>query len=243
MDERPIGTVWRPDDAEGEQATRPPEGADKEQTVRVLIAHESSKAREALTDVVTRGADEYLDIITESDGADTLDLLLQEDPPEVALVDWDLPGIEGPEMCRLVRDFHHGHDTHLVILAASTHADTADAWRAGAADCVSTPASAEDLWAAVERGLRAMRARQALPAGWAAERDDWGPGDQDDGRVTLDALRAEEGATDYFGFGAVELSATLEHDTGTSLRAEHFEGREARKPQRGVLLQAVIGEL
>lgn len=210
--------------------------------MRVLIAHQSSKAREALTDIVTREADEYLDIITESDGADTLDLLLHEDPPEVALVDWDLPGIEGPEMCRLVRDFHHGHDTHLVILAAPGHADTADAWRAGAADCVSTPASAEALWAAVERGLRAMRARHALPADWAAERDDRGPGDEHDGGVTLDALRAEEGAADYFDFGGAELSATLEHDTGTTLRAERFQRREAQQSRGSVLLQAVIGE-
>ena len=76
----------------------------------------------------------------------------------MAIVDWDLPGIEGPEMCRLVRDFHHGHDTWLVVLAGSDHRATGEAWRAGADDCVSTPAPAADLRACVEKGLRAMRA-------------------------------------------------------------------------------------
>jgi DNA-binding response OmpR family regulator len=215
--------------------------------VRVLIAHASSKARDALTDVVTRGADEYLEIVTASDGADTLDLLLREDPPEVALVDWDLPGIEGPEMCRLVRDFHHGHDTHLVVLAASRHVDTADAWRAGAADCVSTPASAETLWAAVEKGLAEMSAPQphadvwdpescdqgTEPDVWGSEPHDLGAGDEDESPAELDAVRAGDGAADFFGFGASELGATAEHDV---------ESRETERPRGAVLLQAVIGE-
>jgi two-component system chemotaxis response regulator CheY len=129
--------------------------------VRVLIAHESQAARDALVDAVRRGGDEPLEIVTASEGSETLELLLQDDPPDVALVDWDLPAIEGPEMCRLVRDFQHGHDTWLVVLAASRHTDTSDAWRAGAAACISTPASPAALRACVDEGLRKMRAPRA----------------------------------------------------------------------------------
>ena len=111
-----------------------------------------------------RGLDESLDIVTASEGSEALELLLQDDPPELALVDWDLPAIEGPEMCRLVRDFHHGHDTWLVVLAASEHTDTADAWRAGAAACISAPASPGALRACLREGLRKMRAPQARAA-------------------------------------------------------------------------------
>ena len=70
-------------------------------------------------------------------------------------------------MCRLVRDFHHGHNTWLVVLAGSDHRATGEAWRAGADDCVSAPAPAADLRECVEKGLRAMRAAQAR-AGAAA---------------------------------------------------------------------------
>ena len=129
--------------------------------MRVLIAHESQAARDALADAVRRGGDEPLEIVTASEGSETLELLLQDDPPEVALVDWDLPAIEGPEMCRLVRDFHHGHDTWLVVLAAARHTDTADAWRAGAAACISTPAAPGVLRACVDEGLRKMRPARA----------------------------------------------------------------------------------
>ncbi len=218
--------------------------------MRVLIAHESSKAREALTDVVMRGAGRRieasgLEILTAEDGADTLDLLLHDDPPEVALVDWDLPGIEGPEMCRLVRDFHHGEDTHLVILASSRHADTVDAWRAGAADCISTPASPDVLWAAVEKGLRAVAARRVRPVDvWAARgADEWAPGGGepdggDEQPATLDALRTGEGAADYYGFGA-ELSADLQPEREPALRSGR---REAEELRGAALLQAVLGE-
>jgi DNA-binding response OmpR family regulator len=166
------------------------------------------------------------------DGADALDLLLQDDPPEVALVDWDLPGIEGPEMCRLVRDFHHGHDTHLVILASSSHADTADAWRAGAAGCISTPASAAALRDCVEEGMRKMRPPQA--------------------RERLEAVRAPEGSDGaFYGFGGLEMSATADlrlvaqADPEAGLDAD-FELEDAKVDDaelRGpALLQAVLGD-
>jgi two-component system chemotaxis response regulator CheY len=128
--------------------------------VRLLIAHGSQTAQEALAAAIQR-ADEPLEIVTVSEGSEALEILLQDDPPEVALIDWDLPSIEGPEMCRLVRDFHHGHDTWIVVLAGSRHEDTADAWRAGAGSCVSTPAPPSALRACVDEGLRKMRPPQA----------------------------------------------------------------------------------
>ena len=124
--------------------------------------------------------------MTASEGSQALEILLQDDPPEVALVDWDLPSIEGPEMCRLVRDFHHGQDTWIVVLAGSRHEDTADAWRAGAGSCVSTPAPPSALRACVEEGLRKMRAPQAR-----ADASDLTPGDVDptfgESETTFDA--------------------------------------------------------
>ena len=133
--------------------------------------------------------------MTASEGSQALEILLQDDPPEVALVDWDLPSIEGPEMCRLVRDFHHGHDTWIVVLAGSRHEDTADAWRAGAGSCVSTPAPPSALRACVEEGLRKMRAPQAR-----ADASDLTSGDVDptfgESETTFDAGDLSAGLRD-----------------------------------------------
>ena len=157
--------------------------------MRVLIAHSSSAERTALADAVPRDEGEPLDIVQCANGHEALDVLLGDDAPELAVVDWDLPGIEGPEMCRLVRDFHQGHATQLVILASPEHADTADAWRAGAAQCISTPAPASEIGESMRQGLRAARERRAAHC--------------DRGRPTLEAVRAPE-LDDAGGFFRVD---------------------------------------
>jgi CheY-like chemotaxis protein len=125
--------------------------------MRVLIAHADEEARTRLADVVTRGRRLSLDILTVGDGPDALDILLAQDPPEVALIDWDLPGVEAPEMCRLVRDFHHHHDTWIIVLTPRARQESAsEVWRAGADDCVYTPAPAKLLSERVTKGLCEM---------------------------------------------------------------------------------------
>jgi DNA-binding response OmpR family regulator len=205
--------------------------------VRLLIAHRSTEAQAALADAAGRGAQEPVEVTMSGDGPETLELLLQDDPPEVAIVDWDLPGIEGPEMCRLVRDFHHGHDTWLIVLAGSDHRATGDAWRAGADDCVSTPAPAADLRACVERGLLEMRAPRT-----PVDDSDMEPGIEGP-RATLDAVRAPDdgGGNDFFGFGGADPRAAAEpRERGMAADA----GTDAADEPRGAaLLEAVLHQL
>ena len=186
--------------------------------MRVLIAHSSSSERTTLTDAIPRVGHEPLEIVQCADGYDALDVLLGEDAPELALVDWDLPGIEGPEMCRLVRDFHHGPATRLVVLASPEHEDTADAWRAGAAQCVATPASAAVIRESLEAGMR------GLPEPRAADREPQAA-DRDRGRPTLDAVRTPDA-----------------EDVNCFFRADDAEPRPAAAPDRASLLQAVLVE-
>ncbi len=146
--------------------------------MRLLIAHKSQDQQKAIAAALRPMTDDCCEILTVGAGHDALELLLQDEPPEVALLDWDLPGIDGPELCRLVRDFHHHHDTHLIVLAGAAHGDTSEIWRAGADDCVTTPAPASELRASAGEGLRAMSAPQA--------RDDLA------GRATLEAVLTVE---------------------------------------------------
>jgi DNA-binding response OmpR family regulator len=141
--------------------------------MRVLIAHANEVSRSKLADTVTRGRRLPIDILSVDNGPDALDLLLADDPPEVALVDWDLPGIEAPELCRLVRDFHHHHDSWIVVLTPAAHRESAgEVWRAGADDCVFTPAPAKLLSDRVTKGLCEMAPpiREAAAAAEAAAR-------------------------------------------------------------------------
>ncbi len=184
--------------------------------MRVLIAHSSSAARAALADAIPPDDREPLELVTCAEGHEALDILLGEDAPDLAVVDWDLPGIEGPEMCRLVRDFKHGSTTHLIVLAARAHEDTADAWRAGAAQCISTPAPAAAIRDSMQQGLRAAWERRA--------RDD----DEEDGgeRPTLEAVCTRESDDASVAF----------------FRSDDMGSCPAAEPSGSSLLQAVLVE-
>lgn len=201
--------------------------------MRLLIAHQSSSEREALAEAVGR-LEQPLEIITSDNGLDTLDLLLQDEAPDVALVDWDLAGVEGPEMCRLVRDFHQGRRTYMVVLATAERSDTTDAWRAGANDCLTTPAPAHAVRACVQKAYKDARPEAA--------RDGRKLGAHAGGAAMLDAvLCADSDAGTFFGFG-VDLAASPSDPAWAdgAVPADAPEAREA--PSGAALLQAVLSE-
>ena len=106
-------------------------------------------------------------------------------------------------------------DDTLIVLASRAHEDTADAWRAGAAQCISTPAPAAVIREGMEQGLRAARERQAR-----ARADDLAE------RPTLDAVRTNETDDESVAF----------------FRSDVTELRPVGKPSGASLLQAVLIE-
>ena len=232
--------------------------------MRVLIAHANEAARTKLADVVTRGRRLSLDILGAGDGPATLDMLLAEDPPEVALIDWDLPGIEAPEMCRLVRDFHHHHDTWIIVLTPQMHRESAsEVWRAGADDCVYTPAPAKLLSDRVTKGLcemappmreaaaaaaagAAQAAGETAAAAWSGRSNPTldavcRPDDEvPDGPTGLAAdLRATVDAEDFGDDGPAELAA---RPATLSARRIEFDDHDDAPPSHATL-DAVLARL
>jgi CheY-like chemotaxis protein len=122
--------------------------------MQLLIAHKDSAARAALARAISSGGDEDLEVIESGDGTEALELLFQDDAPRLAVVDWDMPGLDGLELCRLVRDFRLGGPPYIVLLAAGRHPDIEEALEAGANDCVRTPAGAAEIRERVDAGRR-----------------------------------------------------------------------------------------
>ena len=118
----------------------------------VLIAHGGVASRQGLVKALA-GLDYHL--IEAGDGRQALDLLLAGDAPRVALVNWDLAGIDGQVLCGLVRDFHLATPPYVILLAGAGHHDeVALGLEAGAHDCVRTPVDAAELRARLEAGRR-----------------------------------------------------------------------------------------
>ncbi len=118
--------------------------------MEVLIAHGSETSRHKLAATL---AGEEVEVVGTGQGAVALDVLMAVDAPRLALIDWDLPGFDGPELCRLVRA-HRGAGPPYIILLARSDSRLAEGLEAGADDCVRTPADADELRARINVGRR-----------------------------------------------------------------------------------------
>ena len=121
--------------------------------MQLLIAHGDAASRLALKLVAAALPGGDLEVIESGEGMETLEMLLAADSPVVALVDWDLPGCEGPELCRLVRAYREAGPPYIILLAPSDYR-LAEGLEAGADDCVRTPANADELRARINVGRR-----------------------------------------------------------------------------------------
>lgn len=118
--------------------------------MKALLAHGDDAQRRALAQVL-----QGYDVVEVGDGAAAVDALLEADSPRLAVIDWDLPGLEGPELCRLVRQYHLAGPPYIVLLApGSDGADVAVGLEAGANDCLRTPVADAELLARVDAGRR-----------------------------------------------------------------------------------------
>jgi DNA-binding response OmpR family regulator len=159
--------------------------------VDVLIAHASERSRAALAATLV-GDD--LTFVEAGDGARALEVLLREEPPRLALIEWDLPDIEGPELCRILRDFHVDRPPYVILLTPeSPGRDMKSGLVAGASDFVRTPASAAELRARVEYGRYVVE----LPWGRATMGDEPAPPAPADGRAELSAMLSDQWASAF----------------------------------------------
>lgn len=121
--------------------------------MQLLIAHGDVASRLALKLVVAGLPAGDLEVVESGDGMEALEMLLAVGSPALAIIDWDLPGCDGTELCRLVRAYREAGPPYIILLARSDHR-LAEGLEAGADDCVHTPANPDELRARMNVGRR-----------------------------------------------------------------------------------------
>ncbi len=126
----------------------------------ILVADDDLEIREMLGAVLSRWG---YQVTAVENGEEALSHLLAPDAPQLAVLDWTMPGLEGVEVCRRIRATDTESPPYLILLSGrSKKNDTVRGLQAGADDYVTKPFDFSELQARIEVGRRMVELRNAL---------------------------------------------------------------------------------
>ena len=136
--------------------------------MKILIAEDDALFRKALQQLLSP----EFEIIAVDDGPTAITALREENRPRLAILDWVMPGLTGPQMCRELRADPATANIYLILLTArNSAADIVSGLRAGADDYVTKPFQAEELRARVRLGRRILEMQGLVAVKSAALED------------------------------------------------------------------------
>jgi DNA-binding response OmpR family regulator len=128
--------------------------------MRALIADDDPVAAMAVSRTMSNWGFETAVV---HDGLAAWKYLTSSDSASLAIVDWEMPGLEGPELCRRVRlDAERAHLYLILLTARNTPTDLIAGLEAGADDYLIKPVDLNELKARVQVGVRVVSLQARL---------------------------------------------------------------------------------
>jgi signal transduction histidine kinase len=128
--------------------------------MRILIAEDDAVSLKLLQRTLERWG---FETVVCRDGRDALGVLSSPDAPQLVILDWMMPEVDGPEVCRQVRLSDSAQPKYIILLTAKAQRDDIIAGlQAGADDYVTKPFDSRELRARVDVGMRIVELRQQL---------------------------------------------------------------------------------
>jgi diguanylate cyclase (GGDEF)-like protein len=130
--------------------------------MRILIADDSIVSRHLLDATLRKWGYE---VVTACDGVEAWNALQAEDAPKIAILDWVMPGLTGPEVCRNVRELGKVRDTYtylLLLTSKSLREDLIEGMEAGADDYLTKPFDQHELKVRLRAGTRIIELQREL---------------------------------------------------------------------------------
>jgi len=127
--------------------------------MKVLVADDDP----VVLHLVARLLSKDYEVRTARDGKAAWEILTHAEGPRLAVLNWQMPEIDGLEICRRVRRMVNPVSMHLLMLTAHGGVtDIRQGFEAGADDYLRKPFDAEELRARVGVGRRMLELREAL---------------------------------------------------------------------------------
>jgi two-component system cell cycle response regulator len=128
--------------------------------MKILLAEDDSTSRRMLTAILKKWG--YDPVVTE-DGIAAWAELQKPEAPRLVLLDWNMPGLEGLEVCRRLRKNETTNPSYVILLTGrGEKGDIVQGLEAGANDYISKPYDNAELQARIRVGQRMLDLQSSL---------------------------------------------------------------------------------
>src|ERR1700678_2826930 len=139
--------------------------------MRILIADDSIVSRHLLDATLRKWGYE---VVVACDGVEAWNVLQGAERPMVAILDWVMPGLTGPEVCRRGGERELEKDTYtylLLLTSKSLKEDLIEGMESGADDYITKPFDQHELKVRLRAGTRIIDLQRELVAAKEALRE------------------------------------------------------------------------
>lgn len=128
--------------------------------MKVLIAEDDFTSRTILQAVLSKWGYE---VVATADGEEAWTYLQRGDVPQLLILDWMMPGMDGPALCRKLRGQERTNALYIILLTSkSERRDIIAGLETGADDYITKPYDNDELQARVNVGRRMLELQNKL---------------------------------------------------------------------------------
>jgi diguanylate cyclase (GGDEF)-like protein len=128
--------------------------------MKVLIAEDDPVSRRQLAALLRKWGH---DLVETSDGTEALAALRDPAGPRIAILDWQMPGVDGLQVCKALRQAEQELYTYILLLTGKHSTDDIIAgWEAGIDDYIVKPFDAQELHARLRAAERIVKLQDEL---------------------------------------------------------------------------------
>ena len=128
--------------------------------MKILAAEDNLIFQSMVRNMLTKWG---YDVISAADGMAAWEILQSEDAPRLAILDWMMPGLDGPEVCRRLRALGREPYIYILLLTARSQShDLVEGIEAGADDYLRKPLNSMELRARLRAGRRIVELQEQL---------------------------------------------------------------------------------
>ena len=128
--------------------------------MKILIAEDDLTSRRILKGILNKWG---YNVESATNGDEAWEKLQSPDSPKLAILDWMMPGMNGVDICRRLRETESIHSLYIIILTAKDDKkDIIEGLKAGANDYIAKPFDNEELQARIEVGRRIVELQEVV---------------------------------------------------------------------------------